>query len=145
VAISEVEVEVALNKVLHSFPSSYIIFGGLISAANVCRLFLSSSTLMNCFACPVIAMHLLMHPQVMVLFRSIHGKDAFEAFYKKDLARRLLLNKVRRDKRTRVVAACGRRPAWSCTVSHYSLAVGRYELTECVVRFRAVDVEQAES
>ena len=31
--------------------------------------------------------------KVMVLFRSIHGKDAFEAFYKKDLAKRLLLNK----------------------------------------------------
>ncbi len=31
--------------------------------------------------------------KVMVLFRSIHGKDAFEMFYKKDLAKRLLLNK----------------------------------------------------
>ena len=31
--------------------------------------------------------------KVMVLFRSVHGKDAFEAFYKRDLAKRLLLNK----------------------------------------------------
>lgn len=31
--------------------------------------------------------------RVMVLFRSIHGKDVFEAFYKKDLAKRLLLDK----------------------------------------------------
>jgi len=30
---------------------------------------------------------------VLVLFRYIHGKDVFEAFYKKDLAKRLLLNK----------------------------------------------------
>lgn len=31
--------------------------------------------------------------RVMQLFRSINGKDVFEAFYKKDLAKRLLLNK----------------------------------------------------
>lgn len=31
--------------------------------------------------------------QVMVLFRFINGKDVFEAFYKKDLAKRLLLGK----------------------------------------------------
>ncbi len=31
--------------------------------------------------------------RVMSLFRCIHGKDVFEAFYKKDLARRLLLGK----------------------------------------------------
>ncbi|VDO94300.1 unnamed protein product [Soboliphyme baturini] len=31
--------------------------------------------------------------KVMVLFRFIHGKDVFEAFYKKDLAKRLLLGK----------------------------------------------------
>jgi len=31
--------------------------------------------------------------KVMVLFRYINGKDVFEAFYKKDLAKRLLLNK----------------------------------------------------
>lgn len=30
---------------------------------------------------------------VMVLFRCMYGKDVFEAFYKKDLAKRLLLNK----------------------------------------------------
>jgi len=35
--------------------------------------------------------HLL--DRVMVLFRYIHGKDVFEAFYKKDLAKRLLLDK----------------------------------------------------
>ena len=29
----------------------------------------------------------------MVLFRFIHGKDVFEAFYKKDLAKRLLIGK----------------------------------------------------
>jgi len=31
--------------------------------------------------------------KIMVLFRFIHGKDVFEAFYKKDLAKRLLVNK----------------------------------------------------
>eukprot|EP01125_Pyxidicula_operculata_P003515 TRINITY_DN1448_c0_g1_i1.p1 TRINITY_DN1448_c0_g1~~TRINITY_DN1448_c0_g1_i1.p1 ORF type:complete len:802 (+),score=176.26 TRINITY_DN1448_c0_g1_i1:100-2505(+) len=31
--------------------------------------------------------------RVMDIFRFIHGKDVFEAFYKKDLAKRLLLNK----------------------------------------------------
>ena len=31
--------------------------------------------------------------RVMVIFRFIHGKDVFEAFYKKDLAKRLLLGK----------------------------------------------------
>jgi len=31
--------------------------------------------------------------KIMVLFRYIHGKDVFEAFYKKDLAKRLLLDK----------------------------------------------------
>ncbi len=29
----------------------------------------------------------------MILFRYIHGKDVFEAFYKKALAKRLLLGK----------------------------------------------------
>jgi cullin-4 len=32
--------------------------------------------------------------QLMVLFRYIQGKDVFEAFYQKDLARRLLLGKL---------------------------------------------------
>ena len=31
--------------------------------------------------------------RVMVIFRYIHGKDIFEAFYKKDLAKRLLMGK----------------------------------------------------
>jgi cullin-4 len=31
--------------------------------------------------------------RVLVLFRYIQGKDVFEAFYKRDLAKRLLLNK----------------------------------------------------
>lgn len=31
--------------------------------------------------------------RIMILFRYIHGKDVFEAFYKKDLAKRLLLGK----------------------------------------------------
>lgn len=31
--------------------------------------------------------------KIMVLFRFIHGKDVFEAFYKKDLAKRLLVGK----------------------------------------------------
>jgi cullin 4 len=31
--------------------------------------------------------------RVLVMFRFIHGKDVFEAFYKKDLAKRLLLAK----------------------------------------------------
>lgn len=31
--------------------------------------------------------------KILVLFRFIHGKDVFEAFYKKDLAKRLLVNK----------------------------------------------------
>ena len=31
--------------------------------------------------------------QIVLLFRFIHGKDVFEAFYKKDLAKRLLVGK----------------------------------------------------
>jgi cullin 4 len=31
--------------------------------------------------------------KIMVQFRFIHGKDVFEAFYKKDLAKRLLVGK----------------------------------------------------
>jgi len=31
--------------------------------------------------------------KLMILFRFIHGKDVFEAFYKKDLAKRLLVGK----------------------------------------------------
>jgi cullin 4 len=31
--------------------------------------------------------------KVLVIFRFVHGKDVFEAFYKKDLAKRLLLSK----------------------------------------------------
>lgn len=31
--------------------------------------------------------------RVVVIFRYIHGKDIFEAFYKKDLAKRLLLRR----------------------------------------------------
>jgi len=31
--------------------------------------------------------------RILVLFRFIHGKDVFEAFYKKDLAKRLLVNR----------------------------------------------------
>ena len=31
--------------------------------------------------------------RVLILFRFVHGKDVFEAFYKKDLAKRLLLGK----------------------------------------------------
>ena len=32
--------------------------------------------------------------RVIVLFRFVHGKDVFEAFYKRDLAKRLLLGKT---------------------------------------------------
>ena len=35
--------------------------------------------------------------KIMVLFRFIHGKDLFEAFYKKDLAKRLLVGKSASD------------------------------------------------
>ncbi|KAK9454522.1 Cullin family-domain-containing protein [Dipodascopsis uninucleata] len=35
--------------------------------------------------------------KVLILFRFINGKDVFEAFYKKDLAKRLLLNKSASD------------------------------------------------
>ena len=31
--------------------------------------------------------------RALVIFRFVHGKDVFEAFYKKDLAKRLLLGK----------------------------------------------------
>ena len=31
--------------------------------------------------------------RLLMLFRFIHGKDVFEAFYKKDLAKRLLVGK----------------------------------------------------
>ena len=34
--------------------------------------------------------------QALMLFRHVHGKDVFEAFYKKDLAKRLLLGKSAR-------------------------------------------------
>jgi hypothetical protein len=42
--------------------------------------------------------------RVMVLFRYVGSKDVFEAFYKKDLAKRLLLGKCVRT----CVRACGR-------------------------------------
>jgi cullin-4 len=50
---------------------------------------------------------------VMVLFRCIHGKDVFEAFYKKDLAKRLLLGKStstdsEKAMVARLKAECGR-------------------------------------
>ena len=49
----------------------------------------------------------------MVLFRCIHGKDVFEAFYKKDLAKRLLLGKsastdAEKAMVGRLKAECGR-------------------------------------
>ena len=31
--------------------------------------------------------------KIMIIFRFIYGKDVFEAFYKKDLAKRLLVGK----------------------------------------------------
>jgi hypothetical protein len=37
--------------------------------------------------------------RVMVLFRYVGSKDVFEAFYKKDLAKRLLLGEKRRPSR----------------------------------------------
>lgn len=48
----------------------------------------------------------------MVLFRCIHGKDVFEAFYKKDLAKRLLLGKsansdLERGMVSRLKTECG--------------------------------------
>lgn len=51
--------------------------------------------------------------RVLVLFRSIHGKDVFEAFYKKDLAKRLLLGKsastdAEKALVARLKAECGR-------------------------------------
>uniref|UniRef100_A0A8C1UP68 Cullin-4A n=1 Tax=Cyprinus carpio TaxID=7962 RepID=A0A8C1UP68_CYPCA len=36
---------------------------------------------------------LLILDKIMIIFRFIHGKDVFEAFYKKDLAKRLLVGK----------------------------------------------------
>lgn len=51
--------------------------------------------------------------RVMVVFRAIHGKDVFEAFYKKDLAKRLLLGKsasidLEKAMVARLKAECGR-------------------------------------
>ncbi|KAK9462049.1 Cullin family-domain-containing protein [Lipomyces oligophaga] len=50
--------------------------------------------------------------EVLVLFRFIHGKDVFEAFYKRDLAKRLLLNRsasddAERSMLTRLKTECG--------------------------------------
>jgi cullin-4 len=50
--------------------------------------------------------------KVMQLFRYINGKDVFEAFYKKDLAKRLLLNKtasqdLERSMISRLKTECG--------------------------------------
>lgn len=50
--------------------------------------------------------------QVLDLFRFIHGKAVFEAFYKKDLARRLLMNRsasadAERSMLTRLKTECG--------------------------------------
>ncbi|KAK9471904.1 Cullin family-domain-containing protein [Dipodascopsis tothii] len=50
--------------------------------------------------------------KVLVLFRFIQGKDVFEAFYKKDLAKRLLLNKsastdAERSMLARLKTECG--------------------------------------
>ncbi|KAH0562716.1 hypothetical protein GP486_002621, partial [Trichoglossum hirsutum] len=50
--------------------------------------------------------------QVLDLFRFIHGKDVFEAFYKKDLARRLLMGRsasadAERTMLTRLRTECG--------------------------------------
>eukprot|EP01113_Clastostelium_recurvatum_P018521 TRINITY_DN2182_c0_g1_i3.p1 TRINITY_DN2182_c0_g1~~TRINITY_DN2182_c0_g1_i3.p1 ORF type:complete len:747 (-),score=180.70 TRINITY_DN2182_c0_g1_i3:32-2041(-) len=50
--------------------------------------------------------------RLMVLFRYIQGKDVFEAFYKKDLAKRLLLGKsssidTEKSMITRIKAECG--------------------------------------
>ena len=44
--------------------------------------------------------------RVMFLFRYIHGKDVFQAFYKKDLARRLLLNRSASVDAEKAVIAC---------------------------------------
>lgn len=50
--------------------------------------------------------------QVLVLFRHIEGKDVFEAFYKKDLAKRLLMNKsasvdAEKSMISKIKAECG--------------------------------------
>merc|ERR1712001_693455 len=50
--------------------------------------------------------------KIMVIFRFIHGKDVFEAFYKKDLAKRLLVGKSasvdsEKSMLSRLKAECG--------------------------------------
>ncbi|KAL8829981.1 MAG: hypothetical protein Q9170_005938, partial [Blastenia crenularia] len=50
--------------------------------------------------------------QVLELFRFVHGKAVFEAFYKRDLARRLLLNRsasadAEKNMLTRLASECG--------------------------------------
>ena len=50
--------------------------------------------------------------RVMILFRAVHGKDTFEAFYKKDLAKRLLLGKsadadLEKSMLSKLKAECG--------------------------------------
>jgi len=62
---------------------------------------------------------------VMVLFRCIHGKDVFEAFYKKDLAKRLLLGKstssdAEKAMVARLKAECGRSVLWRVCFMHDS-------------------------
>jgi cullin-4 len=74
--VSEDELEIVLDKVLYT-----------VSHFPLCPL---------CCCCSVVHSSLSVsshNPQVIVLFRYIHGKDVFEAFYKKDLAKRLLLGK----------------------------------------------------
>lgn len=69
--------------------------------------------------------------RVMVVFRCVHGKDVFEAFYKKDLAKRLLLGKSASTDAEKAVVArlkaeCGR---WVGVRSGRRVVVGARRLS----------------
>lgn len=63
--------------------------------------------------------------RLLILFRFIHGKDVFEAFYKKDLAKRLLVGKsasVDAEKSMLLKLKQGSTDSWVCqwhAISHF--------------------------
>jgi cullin 4 len=71
--------------------------------------------------------------QVLDLFRFLHGKAVFEAFYKKDLARRLLLNRsasadAERSMLTRLKNECGAQFTSNLEQMFKDIELGREEM-----------------
>ena len=72
--------------------------------------------------------------QVLDLFRFVHGKAVFEAFYKKDLARRLLMNRsasadAERSMLTRLETECGSQFTHNLTQMFKDIELAREEMT----------------